>query len=316
MDTQRSDAQVRLAPAAFGKVAVLLGGRSAEREISLLSGNAVLAALRARGVDAHPFDPAERRLDELIRMGFDRAFVMLHGRYGEDGSLQGALQLLGIPYTGSGVMASALALDKWRTKLLWQAAGLPTPPWVLLRDETDLASAVAILGEPMMVKPVNEGSSIGMTKVARADELRGAYALARSYDSLVLAERFIDGAELTASILGRTALPLIRIEAPGGLYDYHAKYFSDETQYFCPCGLPAGQEESLKSIALEAFDLLGCRGWGRVDLILDRSGQPWLLEVNTAPGMTAHSLVPMAARQCGLSFDELVLRILELTDAA
>ena len=294
----------------FGKVAVLLGGRSAEREISLLSGNAVLAAFKRQGVDAHAFDPAERPLEDLKREGFVRAHIALHGRYGEDGTVQGALELLGIPYTGSGVMASALAMDKWRTKLIWQAVGIPTPRYALLEAGSDYAAVAKELGLPLIVKPVREGSTIGLSKVTEAKGLSEAYALAVKSDALVLAEEFIEGTELTAAILGDTPLPLVRIQPPG-LYDYQAKYFSDETQYFCPSGLPATQEKTVRELALKAYRIIGCHGWGRVDVMLSKDGQPSFLEVNTSPGMTGHSLVPMAAKQAGLSFDALCLKILE-----
>jgi D-alanine-D-alanine ligase len=294
----------------FGKVAVLLGGRSAEREISLLSGNAVLAAFKRQGVDAHAFDPAERPLEDLKREGFGRAHIALHGRYGEDGTVQGALELLGIPYTGSGVMASALAMDKWRTKLIWQAVGIPTPRYALLEAGSDYAAVAKELGLPLIVKPVREGSTIGLSKVTEAEGLSEAYALAVKSDALVLAEEFIEGTELTAAILGDTPLPLVRIQPPG-LYDYQAKYFSDETQYFCPSGLPATQEKTVRELALKAYRIIGCHGWGRVDVMLSKDGRPSFLEVNTSPGMTGHSLVPMAAKQAGLSFDALCLKILE-----
>jgi D-alanine-D-alanine ligase len=294
----------------FGKVAVLLGGRSAEREISLLSGNAVLAALKRQGVDAHAFDPAERPLEDLKREGFARAHIALHGRYGEDGTVQGALELLGIPYTGSGVMASAIAMDKWRTKLIWQAVGIPTPRYALLEAGSDYAAVTKELGLPLIVKPGREGSTIGLSKVTQAQRLPEAYALAAKCDALVLAEEFIEGTELTAAILGDVPLPLVRIKPPG-LYDYQAKYFSDETQYFCPSGLPAEQEMMIQDLALKAYRIIGCHGWGRVDVILTKDGRPSFLEVNTSPGMTGHSLVPMAAKQAGMSFDELCLKILE-----
>jgi D-alanine-D-alanine ligase len=296
----------------FGKVAVLMGGPSSEREISFLSGNAVLAALRERGVDAHAFDPAERDLWELKRDGYARAFIALHGRYGEDGTLQGALETLRIPYTGSGVMASALAMDKWRTKLVWLAAGIPTPRYRIVDVHTDWMELVAELGLPLIVKPAREGSTIGLSKVTSVDhdELRVAYDEAAKHDSLVLIEEFVVGTELTASILERTALPLIRIEAPSGNYDYHHKYFSDETKYFCPAGLPAAQEHEMRTRSLEAFDLIGCTGWGRLDLILRADGTYSFLEVNTSPGMTAHSLVPMAAREAGIAFPDLCVEIL------
>ena len=300
------------APATLGKVAVLLGGRSAERAVSLRSGNMVLAALRNKGIDAHAFDPKERGLAELIGEGFDRAFIALHGRYGEDGTIQGALELLGVPYTGSGVLASALAMDKWRTKLLWQAVGIPTPRYELLQRGSDFASIAARLGLPLMVKPANEGSSIGMTKVRRAAELEEAYALAANYDRLVLAEQFIDGSEITAGILGDAALPLIRLETPREFYDYEAKYVADDTRYIIPSGLAPQAEAAIQSDALRAFAVLGCRGWGRVDLMLDRAGKSYFVEVNTSPGMTDHSLVPMAARYAGVSFEDLCARILAL----
>ncbi len=296
----------------FGKVAVLMGGKSAERAVSLKSGARVLEALRTKGVDAHAFDPAERGLDALMSERFQRAFIALHGRYGEDGTVQGVLELLGIPYTGSGVLGSALAMDKWRTKLLWQAAGVSTPRQELLGPDTDLAAVAARLGLPLMVKPANEGSSIGMTKLRDAARFDEAYALAANYDKLVIAEAFIDGPELTAGILGGEALPLIRLETPRDFYDYEAKYLADDTRYLVPCGLPGETEAMIQREALRAFFALGCRGWGRVDLMLDRSGKPQFLEVNTSPGMTDHSLVPMAARHAGISFEDLCLRILEL----
>lgn len=293
------------------KVAVLLGGKSAEREVSLKSGGMVLAALRSRGVDAHPFDPAERGLDALIDERFERVFIALHGRFGEDGTVQGILEWLGIPYTGSGVLASALAMDKVRSKLLWQAKSLPTPPYELLEAKSDLGAIAARLGLPLMVKPASEGSSIGMTKVRAADALGEAYALAAKYDRVVIAEKFVEGIELTGAILGEEALPLIRLETPRDFYDYEAKYIANDTRYLIPCGLAQAKERSLKTLCLEAFGALGCSGWGRVDLMLDRAGRPYLLEVNTAPGMTDHSLVPMAARAVGISYEELCLRILE-----
>ena len=295
----------------FGKVAVLMGGRSAEREISLLSGNAVLGALDERGVDAHAFDPKERGISDLRLENFDRVFVALHGRYGEDGTVQGALELLGIPYTGSGVMASALAMDKWRTKLIWQAVGIPVPKDVLVNEMSNWTAVAETLGLPLIVKPVHEGSTIGLTKVHKAKELPAAYALAARHDRMVLAEEFIDGQELTASILGDTALPLIRIEAPQGNYDYQNKYFSDETKYYCPAGIRVEAEQAIREAALRAFRVLGCEGWGRADLILRADNTFSFLEMNTSPGMTGHSLVPMAARQAGIAFPDLVARILE-----
>ena len=296
----------------FGKVAVLLGGPSAEREISLLSGNAVLKALRERGVDAHPFDPAERNLAELASDGFARVFIALHGRFGEDGTVQGALETLRIPYTGSGVMASALAMDKWRTKLVWIASGIPTPRYRVVDANTDWQRIVAELGLPLIVKPAREGSTIGITRVSTVDhdELALAWRAAAAHDPLVLVEEFVQGVELTASIVDGRALPLIRIEAPQGNYDYHNKYFSDETRYFCPSGIPEEKEREIRAQALAAFDVVGCTGWGRLDLILRGDGTFSFLEVNTSPGMTGHSLVPMAAKQAGTSFPELCVEIL------
>lgn len=295
----------------FGRVAVLLGGESAEREISLMSGNAVLAALRERGVDAYPFDPRERPLFDLQRERFDRVFVALHGRLGEDGTVQGALELMRIPYTGSGVMASALAMDKWRTKLLWKAVGIPVPRDERLNAHSDWSKVADRLGLPLIVKPVHEGSTIGLTKVNTVSDLPAAYELAARYDQAVLAEEFVAGQELTASILGSRALPLIRIEAPEGKYDYQNKYFSDATRYYCPSGIRADLEQDIQDAALRGFEVLGCTGWGRSDLILRQDGSFSFLEMNTSPGMTGHSLVPMAARQAGLSFSDLVLKILE-----
>ena len=296
---------------AFGKVAVLMGGASAEREISLMSGKAVLAALVKSGVDAHAFDPAERSLWTLKQEGFERAFIALHGRGGEDGTVQGALELMGIPYTGSGVMASALSMDKWRTKMVWHAEQLPTPAWHILKADTDFDAVADALGLPLFVKPAREGSSVGAAKVTRAADLRAAYEAAAKHDPLVLAEQFVEGEELTAAFLGDQALPLVRIVAPGGNYDWQNKYFSDETKYFCPSGLPESAEETIQDLVMEAAQLLDCRGWGRADLILDAAGKPWLLEMNTSPGMTGHSLVPMAARAVGIGFEALCLQILE-----
>ena len=296
----------------FGKVAVLMGGPSSEREISFLSGNAVLGALKGKGVDAHAFDPAERSLYELKTQGFERAFIALHGRFGEDGTVQGALEALRIPYTGSGVMGSALAMDKWRTKLVWLASGIPTPRYRVVDARTDWWSVVAELGLPLIVKPAREGSTIGLTKVSAVDhdELAIAYREAEQHDDLVLAEEFVAGTELTASILGDRALPLIRIEAPQGNYDYHHKYFSDETRYFCPSGIEGAVERAIQAESLEAFRLVGASGWGRLDLILRADGSWQFLEVNTSPGMTGHSLVPMAAKQAGIGFPDLCVEIL------
>ena len=297
--------------AALGKVAVLFGGSSAEREISIMSGSAVLAALQEQGVDAHAFDPAERDLWELKRDGYDRAFIALHGRGGEDGTIQGALECLGIPYTGSGVMASAIGMDKWRTKMVWLSAGLPTPRYKLLHAGSDFRAVANELGFPLFVKPAREGSSVGATKVNRIEDLEGAYEKAARCDPLVLAEQFISGRELTAPFLGDMALPLIRIEAPQGNYDYQNKYFTDEVKYHCPSGLDADLEQEIQDLVMRAARLIDCRGWGRADLMLGEDGRPWLLEINTSPGMTSHSLVPMAARSVGIEFGELCLRILE-----
>ena len=295
----------------FGKVAVLFGGASAEREVSLMSGAAVLAALQGAGVDAHPFDPAERDLHVLKEEGFDRVFIALHGRGGEDGTVQGALELMGIPYTGSGVMASALSMDKWRTKMVWLACGLPTPRYAILEEGTDWQAVAADLGLPIFVKPVHEGSSMGATKVTAADQLQAAWALAARYDDLVIAEEFVAGQELTAPFLEDRVLPLVRIVAPDGNYDYQHKYFTDDTRYDCPCGLPDAQERALQELVMKSARVLGCRGWGRADLILTDDGRPYLLEMNTSPGMTGHSLVPMSARIAGLSFEALCLKLLE-----
>jgi len=294
----------------FGKVAVLFGGTSAEREVSLNSGARVLAALQGQGIDAHAFDPATQPLAAL--KGYDRAFIALHGRHGEDGTIQGALELMGIPYTGSGVMASALGMDKFRTKLLWRAAGLPVPDHVLLDAAADFAAVERSLGLPLFVKPVHEGSSIGISKVKVPGTLAAAYADAAKYDALVLAEEGILGGEYTVGIVGDEALPIIKIEPATEWYDYEAKYHRDDTRYLCPCGLPAACEEEIRQQALEAFRLIGGRGWGRVDFLLDEAGRHFFLEVNTAPGMTDHSLVPMAARVAGLDYPALVRRVLEL----
>lgn len=294
----------------FGKVAVLLGGRAAEREVSLKSGAAVLAALQRQGVNAQPLDPDDRVLERLSAGGFDRAFIILHGRGGEDGVIQGALETLGLPYTGSGVLGSALGMDKYRAKLVWQGRGLPTAPSVLVTRGSDLEAAAA-LGFPLMVKPAHEGSSIGMARVDDAGALAQAWETAREFDPEVLAERWIQGAEYTCAVLGRDALPLIRLETPHAFYDYDAKYRAASTRYHCPCGLAAPEEQRLQGLALDAFDAAGASGWGRVDLMLDGEGRAFLLEVNTVPGMTDHSLVPMAARAAGIDFDSLVLRILE-----
>jgi D-alanine-D-alanine ligase len=295
----------------FGKVAVLLGGKSAEREVSLKSGGMVLKALRAKGVDAHPFDPKEKDFAALAKERFERVFIALHGRFGEDGTVQGILEWLGIPYTGSGVLASALAMDKLRTKRIWAAEGLPTAPHVVLTAQSNLKAASRKLGLPIFVKPAREGSSVGMTKVKRAGDLDEAFTLAVNYDPVVIAEKFIDGPELTVAILGEDVLPVIRIETPREFYDYEAKYIANDTRYLIPCGLPKAKEKQVQALCLKAFQALGCRGWGRVDLMLDKRGKPYLLEINTAPGMTDHSLVPMAARAVGISYEDLCVKILE-----
>jgi D-alanine-D-alanine ligase len=303
----------------FGKVAVLMGGRSAEREISLLSGQGVLEALRARGVDAHAFDPAQAPLDQLKAQGFARCFITLHGRFGEDGTVQGALELLGLPYTGSGVMASSVAIDKVTTKRLWLADGLATPRYVLLqRGRYSAAEVEAVpqqLGLPLIVKPAREGSSIGLTKVTEAAQMAEAVERAGQLDADVLCEQFIAGDEVTCPVLGEgasaRALPVIRIVAPGGNYDYQNKYFTDEVQYLVPCGLPAGEEAAIQALVLRAFHSLGCRGWARADVMIDAATRrPYLLEMNTSPGMTGHSLVPMSARAAGLSYEDLCLSVL------
>ena len=295
----------------FGKVAVLLGGKSAEREVSLKSGGMVLAALRKKGVDAHAFDPAEKSIESLQKEKFGRAFIALHGRFGEDGTMQGILEWLGIPYTGSGVLASALAMDKVRTKRIWSAEGLPTAPYAVLTREMNLKVVARKLGIPLFVKPACEGSSVGMSKVKRVGDLEEAFTLAVNYDPVVIAEKFIDGPELTVAILGEQVLPVIRIETPREFYDYEAKYVANDTRYLIPAGLTDKKEQEVRALCLDAFRALGCRGWGRVDLMLDKRGRPYLLEVNTSPGMTDHSLVPMAARAVGLSYEDLCVKILE-----
>jgi D-alanine-D-alanine ligase len=295
----------------FGKVAVMMGGKSAEREVSLKSGAAVLAALRSSGVDAHDFDPREKALEALHAEGFKRVFIALHGRGGEDGTLQGALDLLSIPYTGSGVLASALAMDKWRSKLVWQATGLPVPDYVVLDAASDFAAVEARLGLPLFVKPANEGSSIGISKVKTAGDLRTAWELAARYDSCVIAEKFLAGGEFTVGILAGQALPVIRIVPATEFYDYDAKYLRDDTEYRIPSGLGAERESEMREMALRAFAVLGGRGWGRMDLMLDAQGHIFCLEANTSPGMTDHSLVPMAARAAGIEFPQLVLKLLE-----
>jgi len=302
--------------AALGKVGVLFGGRSAEREISLISGNGVLQALKSKGVDAHAFDPAERSLAELAAEHFDRVFIALHGRFGEDGTLQGALELLGIPYTGSGVMASSVGMDKITTKIVWLAAGVPTPKYAVIDDGTDLDAVVAELGLPLIVKPPLEGSTIGITKVTRAEDFKAAVDLAHQYDKLVLAEQFISGREFSVPLLGAgagaRALPVIEIVAPEGNYDYQNKYFTDDTQYHCPAPLDAATTEAIQRHVETAYRALGCEGWARIDVLLRESDNaPFLLEVNTSPGMTTHSLVPMAARAEGTSYEDLCVQILQ-----
>ena len=305
-------------PKQFGKVAVLLGGVSAERAVSLKSGSLVLAALRAQGVDAHPFDPSERPIFALQEEGFVRAFNALHGGYGENGTLQGALEFLGIRYTGTGVLGSALGMDKFRSKLVWQQCGIPTPPFeIVMRGDDYVARAEAIvakLGLPLFVKPASEGSSVAVSKVKQAAELAGALAAAAEYDSLIVVEQSIEGGgEYTLSIAGELDLPIIKIVPEGDFYDYDAKYISDKTQYLIPCGLAPSEEQRLKLLARRAFEVLGCADWGRADFMIDGQGQPFFLEVNTAPGMTDHSLPPKAARAVGISYEDLVLSVLSLT---
>jgi D-alanine-D-alanine ligase len=276
-----------------------------------MSGRGVLEALRGKGVDAHPFDPAERRLFDLEREGFERVFIALHGRFGEDGTVQGALEAMRIPYTGSGVLGSALAMDKWRTKLVWDASGIPTPRFAMVTPGTQWERLVELIGLPIIVKPVREGSTLGLTKVTQASQLPAAYELAARYDDLVIAEEFVEGQELTAAVLGESALPLVRIVAPEGNYDYRNKYFTDETRYYCPAGVPRALEDDIRALTLKCFRVLGCRGWGRADLILRADGTYSFLELNTSPGMTGHSLVPIAARAAGLSYADLCMKILE-----
>jgi D-alanine-D-alanine ligase len=304
----------------FGKVAVLMGGMSAEREISLMSGNGVLQALRSRGVDAHAFDPAERDLGELKKEGFERCFIALHGRFGEDGTVQGALELLGIPYTGSGVMASSMAIDKVMTKRLLLAEGLSTPNYVLLRKgaytSADVSTVADTLGLPLIVKPAREGSSIGLTKVIDRSGMAQAVELAATLDADILCEQFVEGDEVTCPVLGSgeraVALPVIRIVAAGGNYDYQNKYFTDTTQYLVPCGLPEGEEAAIQQLVLKTYRTLNCRGWARADVMIDKTTrQPFLLEINTSPGMTGHSLVPMSARAAGMSYEDLCQELLK-----
>jgi D-alanine-D-alanine ligase len=302
-------------PIALGKVGVLLGGKSGEREISLMSGNGVLEALRSKGVNAHAFDTGERDITELKNQNFDRVFIALHGRYGEDGTMQGALEQLGIPYTGSGVLASALAIDKQATKRLWSSFDLATPKFVMLKKDSNLDEVVKYLGLPIIVKPAREGSSLGLSKVTDASDLKAAFELAEKLDRDVMAEECIIGDELTCPIVGdgesARALPVIRIVAPDSNYDYHNKYFSDDTRYLCPTGLDLRLEEEVQALALNAYRALGCMGWGRADVMIDnKTNKPYLLEMNTAPGMTSHSLVPMAAKAAGVNYGDLVMWLL------
>lgn len=294
----------------FGKVAVLLGGTSAERPVSLKSGAGVLGALQRQGVDAYPFDPAEQSLEEL--KAYDVAFIALHGRYGEDGTIQGALALMGIPFTGPGVMASSVGLDKFRTKLIWQAAGLPIPSYAMLEADSDFNRIEAELGLPIFVKPVREGSSIGVSMVTEKGSLQAAYKEAVQHDSLVIAEAGVMGGEYTVGIVGDQALPIVKIEPATAFYDYEAKYLRDDTRYLCPCGLSAEKEAEIQAGALKAFQILGASGWGRVDFLMDKQGNHYYLEINTSPGMTDHSLLPMAARVAGMDYDQLVLKVLSL----
>lgn len=299
----------------FGKVAVLMGGASAEREVSLMSGQGVLQALRSQGVDAHAFDPSERNLADLKTEGFVRCFIALHGRFGEDGTVQGALELLGIPYTGSGVMGSSIAIDKVMTKRIWRTEGLPTPEWCQVDSVSATVQAFAALGSPMIVKPDREGSTIGLTKVTSVEQCEAAYAMAARHDAMVLCEQFIAGDEVTIPVLGSgsaaQALPVIRIVAPDGNYDYQNKYFTDTTQYLVPCGLPAGEEAHIQALVLKAYRVLGCRGWARADVMIDaRTRKPYLLEINTSPGMTGHSLVPMSAKAAGIDYPALCVEVL------
>lgn len=301
----------------FGKVAVLLGGKSGEREVSLKSGAAVLKALQAQGIDAHGFDPRDKPVHDLE--AFDRVFINLHGRFGEDGCMQGALEMLHLPYTGSGVMASAIGMDKWRTKLLWRAMNVVTPDFELVTATSDFADIEKRLGLPLFVKPANEGSSIGISKVKAAGGLEAAYKIAAEADPLVIAEKFVGGGEYTVGIIANgkgdfKALPIIRIVPKNEFYDYEAKYLRDDTEYLCPCGLSAEKEQQIQKEALLAFKAVGCRGWGRVDFLMDEAGNHYFLELNTSPGMTDHSLVPMAAKAAGISFEQLVVRILESAD--
>jgi D-alanine-D-alanine ligase len=310
---QKDLAQVNVA--GLGKVGVLLGGKSGERDISLMSGKGVLDALMSKGVNAHAFDPGQQAVTELVAQKFDRVFIALHGRYGEDGTMQGLLEQMNLPYTGSGVLASALAIDKQATKRLWSSFNLATPRFAMLNANSDWQKIVQDLGLPIIVKPAREGSSLGLSKVTKLEDLPAAYALAAKLDRDVMAEQCIIGEELTCPIVGdgesARALPVIRIVAPDSNYDYHNKYFSDDTKYLCPTGLDLALEEKVQELALSAYRALGCKGWGRADVMIDRAtNQPYLLEMNTAPGMTGHSLVPMAAKAAGVEYADLVLWLL------
>lgn len=301
----------------YGKVGVLFGGRSAEREVSIMSGQGVLEALRSKGVDAHPFDPGTHSLADLAEQKFDRVFIALHGRYGEDGSLQGALEQLGIPYTGSGVLASALAMDKAMTKRIWLASGLATPKFAVLNESSDWAAIARDLELPLIVKPAHEGSTFGLTKVTDVAQLPAAYALAAKYDRDVIAEQFIDGIEVTCAVLGKgesaRALPLIQLVPQDAIYDYQQKYFTNDTKYFCPAPLPEQQTKFIQEMVVASYRALDCRGWGRADVMIRASDQkPFLLEMNTAPGMTSHSLVPMAAKAADVSYADLCLEIIQM----
>jgi D-alanine-D-alanine ligase len=298
-------------PQAFGRVAVLMGGQAAEREVSLRSGAAVYAALKRKGVDAIAVDVAGNPIDALAGLEVDRVFNIIHGRGGEDGVLQAVLEVLGIPFTGSGVLASALSMDKLRTKLCWQGSGLTTPLWYLLKNEQDLDECIEKLGFPVIVKPAQEGSSIGMSKAHNREELAQALKLASNYNCDVYAEAWVTGKEYTVAVLKGQALPVIRLETPNAFYDYEAKYQATTTQYHCPCGLAQNQEQQLQDLAVVASEVVGVRGWARIDVFLNEAGQYQLIEINTVPGMTDHSLVPMAAKQAGISFDELVWHVLE-----
>ncbi len=298
--------------AQFGKVAVLMGGLSAEREISLQSGNAVLTALQNKGVDAHGVDVGENIASELIEGNYQRVFIVLHGRGGEDGTMQGMLEIMRLPYTGSGVMASSLAMDKLKTKQIWRAMGLPTPDFFIIDSQKSCQQALETLGLPLIIKPVLEGSSIGMSKVEEVEELVPAWQKAQLCGGSVIAESWIEGDEYTSALLGDQVLPMIKLKTSHKFYDYDAKYDADDTQYICPCGLPGERESALAELAKKAFNAVNASTWGRVDFMVDEKNQPWLIEVNTVPGMTSHSLVPMAAKQAGLSFDDLVLQILSV----